>query len=95
MMSSFPEAVMRLSSVKLKERIYLLNVFCPLLAMCAEGSSLSALRNFSVDISTTSTDLNDEAHWEQKYSQGSNRFYHVLSAEERRAIDAEKRRLAR
>lgn len=51
--------------------------------------------NFSVDITTTSSDLNDEICWEEKYSQNSNRYYHVLTAEERKAIQAEKIRLAR
>ena len=51
--------------------------------------------DFLVDITTTSTDLNDEAYWEEKYSRGSNPYYHVQTAEERRNIEAEKRRLAR
>lgn len=50
---------------------------------------------FSVDITTTSSDLNDEVNWEEKYSKGDNKYYHVLSAEERKSIEMEKRRLAR
>lgn len=51
--------------------------------------------DFLVELTTTSTDLNDEAYWEEKYSKGDNKYYHVLSVEERRVIEAEKRRLAR
>ena len=50
---------------------------------------------FSVDLTTASADLNDDAYWEEKYSKNSNQFYHVLTTEERKAIEAEKRRLAR
>lgn len=50
---------------------------------------------FSVELTTTSAHLNDDVRWEELYSQNGNMFYHVLSHEERRNIEAEKRRRAR
>ena len=50
---------------------------------------------FSVDLTTTSTDLNDDVNWEEQYSKAGNPFYHVQSNEERRAIEVQKRRQAR
>jgi hypothetical protein len=50
---------------------------------------------FSVDLTTTSGDLNDEERWETEYSRDGNKFYHVLTQDERREIEAVKRRAAR
>ena len=66
--------------------------------MPKEGSCRIKLvrpEEFSVDITTASSDLNDEVNWEEKYSKNNNQYYHVLTAEERKAIESEKRRLAR
>lgn len=50
---------------------------------------------FRVELTTSSADLNDDARWEEKYCQAGNFYFHVLTMEERRAIEAEKRRQAR
>ena len=50
--------------------------------------------DFVVDVTTASTDLNDDRFWEEKYT-GGDRYYHVLTHEERRASEAEKKRQAR
>lgn len=51
--------------------------------------------DFCVEITTTSSDLNDEVNWEERYSKDGNPYYHVLTLDERRAIEVEKKRLAR
>jgi len=48
---------------------------------------------FCVDLTTTSSDLNDEEHWEKEYSKKSNQYYHVQTQDERKKIEAEKRKL--
>lgn len=48
-----------------------------------------------MELTTASTDLNDDARWEEKYSKEDNPFYHSLSQEERRSMETEKRRQAR
>lgn len=48
-----------------------------------------------MDLTTTSSDLNDEERWETEYSMDGNKFYHVLTQDERREIEAAKRRAAR
>ena len=50
--------------------------------------------DFVVDVTTASTDLNDDRFWEERYTSGD-KYYHVLTYEERRASEAEKKRQAR
>lgn len=50
---------------------------------------------FCVEVTTASTDLNDDLRWEEKYCRDRNSYFHVLTPEERRASEAEKRRQAR